>query len=127
MGMYTELIFGASLKKGTPNEVIECLKYMMGEIEEKPNSLSDKFEWLFRCASYYFGVCRPVTKMWKDRMDNAWVISTRSNIKNYHGEIEAFLDWIKPHIGSGSGNNEMYAIVIYVDSEVPKMYYLYEY
>jgi hypothetical protein len=36
MGMYTELIFGADLKKETPKSVIEALKYMIGDIEEKP-------------------------------------------------------------------------------------------
>lgn len=29
--MYTELIFGATLKKDTPSQVIEALKYMLGE------------------------------------------------------------------------------------------------
>lgn len=37
MGMYTELIFGADLKKDTPKNVIEALKYMIGDTEEKPN------------------------------------------------------------------------------------------
>jgi hypothetical protein len=36
MGMYTELIFGASFKKETPTQVIDALKYINGEIEEKP-------------------------------------------------------------------------------------------
>lgn len=31
MGAYTELIFGATLKRDTPIEIIETLKYMLGE------------------------------------------------------------------------------------------------
>ena len=69
MGMYTELIFGADLKKDTPKNVIETLKYMIGDTEEKPNDFplpDGRCEWLFRCASYYFGVNRPISKMWFD-------------------------------------------------------------
>jgi hypothetical protein len=50
MGMYTELIFGAELKKDTPNEVIEALKYMLRETETKPTNFplpDGRCEWLF--------------------------------------------------------------------------------
>ena len=129
MGMYTELIFGADLKKDTPESVIEALKYMIGDIEEKPTNfpLPDGMcEWLFKCSSYYFGVNIPVSKMWQDDISKNWALSTRSNIKNYEGEIEAFLKWIKPYIDSGSGYRDMYAIVIYEEAEAPNIYYLHE-
>ena len=129
MGMYTELIFGADLKKDTPTDVIEALKYMIGETEEKPTSFplpDGRCEWLFQGASYYFGVSNPVSKMFYDDICENWIISTRSNIKNYNGEIEAFLEWIKPHIGGGSGARDMYAIVTYEESNEPKIYYLQE-
>jgi hypothetical protein len=124
MGMYTELIFGAELKKETPQGVIDTLRYMLGDID-KPKKLEFNPELSPFCvASYYFAVCNPVQKMWIDRIDSQWHISTRSNIKNYNGEIEAFLDWIKPWILGGSGNRDMYAIVIYEDEEEPTIYYL---
>ena len=129
MGMYTELIFGAGLKKDTPENVIEALKYMIGETEEKPKDFplpDGRCERLFRCSSYYFGVNEPVIKMWKDDIGGNWVLSTRSNIKNYEGEIEAFLEWIKPYIDSGSGCRDMYAIVTYEEAEAPNIYYLHE-
>ena len=129
MGMYTELIFGADLKKDTPKNVIEALKYMIGDTKEKPNDfpLPDGIcEWLFRGASYYFGVNRPVSKMWFDDISKSWALSTRSNIKNYEGEIEAFLEWIKPYIDGGSGVRDMYAIVTCEESDEPKIYYLHE-
>ena len=127
MGMYTELIFGADLKKDTPAEVIEALKYMIGETEEKPINFplpDGRCEWLFQGASYYFGVNRPVGKMIYDDIGENWMVSTRSNIKNYEGEIEAFLEWIKPYIDGGSGARDMYAIVTYEEAEAPKIYYL---
>jgi len=129
MGMYTELIFGADLKKDTPKNVIEALKYMIGDTEEKPNDFPlpiGRCEWLFRGASYYFGVNRPVSKMWFDDISENWTLSTRSNIKNYGSEIETFLEWIKPHIDSGSGAKDMYAIVTYEEAEAPNIYYLHE-
>lgn len=127
MGMYTELIFGADLKKDTPKNVIEALKYMIGDTEEKPKDFplpEGRCEWLFRGSSYYFGVSKSVSNMWYDDIGKNWVLSTRSNIKNYGGEIEAFLDWIKPYIDGGSGCRDMYAIVIYEEAEAPDIYYL---
>ena len=44
--------------------------------------------------------------------------------ETYNDEIETFLGWIKPFISSGSGTKEMYAIVIYEESEEPTIYYL---
>ena len=129
MGMYTELIFGAELKKDTPNKVIEALKYMLGEIEEKPLNFplpEGRCEWLFRGSSYYFAINEPVFKMWLDNIDECWHISTRSNIKNYEGEIETFLEWILPYIDSGSGDRDLYAIVIYEQQSEPKCYYLHD-
>lgn len=126
MGMYTELIFGAELKRDTPNEVIQALKYMLGEIE-RPNNFplpNGRCEYLFQGSSYYFGISEPVNKMWLD--GGNWKISTRSSIKNYGGEIEEFLEWIKPYIQSGSGSRDIYAIVTYEESAEPTIYYLHE-
>lgn len=128
MGMYTEIIFGAELKRETPESVITALKYMLGEIEEKPKDFplpEGRCNWLFQCASYYFGVSKPVNSMWFDDISNTWIISARSNIKNYENEIQTFLKWIKPYISSGSGAREMYAIVTYEES-LPEIYYLYD-
>lgn len=124
--MYTELIFGASLKSDTPNEVIEALKYMLGETEEKPKDFplpDGRCEWLFQGGSYYFGVSSPVNKLFFDEVTKNYTLSTRSNIKNYESEIEEFLNWIEPYIEFGSGNKDMYAIVIYEDEEEPTIYY----
>lgn len=128
--MYTELIFGAELKKETPQEVIDTLKFMLGEIKDKPENFplpNGRCEWLFTCSSYYFGISSPVNKMWFDNITKQWHISTRSNIKNYENEIETFLEWIKPYIDSGSGYRDMYAITIYEDAEEPTIYFLEDY
>ena len=105
MGMYTELILGAELNKDTPKLVIDSLKYMIGETEEKPDEFplpDGRCEWLLQGGSYYFAVSSPVSKMWKDEIDRCWHISTRSNIKNYSNEIETFLEWLEPYSDEGS-------------------------
>lgn len=127
MGLYTELIFGAELKKDTPNEVIESLKYMLGEIENKPANFplpDGRCERLFKSVSYHFAISNSVNKMWFDNIDNRWHLSTRSNIKNYRQEIQTFLEWIKPYIYSGSGGRDMYAIVIHEEQDEPTVHYL---
>lgn len=35
-----------------------------------------------------------------DAIISAWKINIRSNLKNYDSEIEKFLDWIVPYIGT---------------------------
>jgi len=125
MGMYTELIFGAELKRETPKEVIETLRYMIGDVEEKPKNFPfESFRNPLLGGSFYFAVSTAVSKMWQEKVHGVWRISTRANIKNYDGEIEEFLKWITPWIDSGSGYNDMYAIVIYEESTEPTIYYL---
>lgn len=124
MGMYTELIFGAKLKKDTPESVINTLRYMIGDID-KPEILEfDANRNPLIGGSYYFGVTRSVSNMYYNLTDKRWQISTRANIKNYEGEIDQFLTWIKPYIEQGSGTRDMYAIKIYEEQEEPTIYYL---
>jgi hypothetical protein len=129
MGMYTELILGASLKKDTPDSVINTLKYMAGEIDEEPEGFpfkdqSARLAYLLNHGSYYFAVNNSVVKIWQDEIGRNWRISSRSNIKNYDDEIETFLAWLKPYIKAGSGSKDMYAVVIFETQDIPAIYYL---
>jgi hypothetical protein len=126
MGMYTELILGCELKDKTPASVINTLKWMCGE-GDKPNDLAKIFMesyFVFSQSSYYFGVNKGHSKLWYDDISEAWHISARCNIKNYDGEIESFLEWLKPHIKSGSGCRDFYAIVCYEEADEPTIHYL---
>ena len=126
MGMYTELIFGVKLKKDTPENVINTLKYMTGLISEIPKD----YQWEIHKrnpllgGSYYFAISNPSPNMSFDKISNEWQVNTRGNIKNYENEIEDFLKWIKPFISQGSGYKEMYAITIYEEANEPTIYYL---
>lgn len=125
MGMYTELIFGASLKKDTPDEVIETLQILCG-IKDVPENFDYPKRNPFYAQSYYFGVSSSIPFMYFDDTCKTWIVSTRGNVKNYDNDIEYFLEWIKPHIESGSGIRDMYAIVTYEEASEPTIYYLYD-
>jgi hypothetical protein len=99
---------------------------MIGEIKEPEKLAFDRNRNPLNMGSYYFGVNRAVCKMWRDDITKCYHISTRANLKNYDGDIEAFLEWMKPFIDSGSGARDMYAIVIYEECEEPTIYYLYD-
>jgi len=129
MGMYTELIFGGSLKKDTPKEVINTLRYYCGQGDYPENLLEFRTKSgrnpLNNGGSYYFGVHNSQPQMYFDSIGNNWVISSRTNLKNYEDEIEDFLKWITPYMYQGSGLKEMIAIVTYEQGD-PKIYYLSE-
>lgn len=127
MGMFTEIIFGASLKSDTPKEIIDALKYMIGKTKKRPANFplrGVRLEYMFQTASYYFGICEPVCKMWFDKISNQWILSARANLKNYQNEIETFIEWITPFVESGSGRRNMFAVVTYEEQEEPTFYYL---
>ncbi len=126
MGMYTELILGASLKGDTPSQVIETLRQMVngGKLTNKPDHpfFQERRAFiLLTCSCCYFGVSSSIGRFWNSYGN--YKITTRSAIKNYNGEIEKFLDWIKPYIKSGSGDKDMYAITTFEDGE-PHLYFL---
>ena len=131
MGMYTEIIFGAGLKKDTPKNVIGVLQRMIdGEdlVDNLPDHEFFKSQrtWLIRSGgSYYFPGCIE-PKFWFDDISKNWFLHFRTNIKNYDSEIEKFLDWIKPYIDQGVGSRGFYAIVTYEEQNEPTIYYLTE-
>ena len=136
MGYYTEIIFGATLKKSTPKNIIDTLRYVANsgnedEIKTLRNiesedpivavdhELIDKYDlWaVMKSCSYYFGVSSPVSKMWYDKIGKEWVLSFRANCKNGDRRLERFTDWILPYIDSGMGGYDIYSIICTEDGE----------
>lgn len=105
MGMYTELVFKASLKDDIPNDVKEVLEYMFGSGETPKtlpeNKLFDLPRWksIGWCSSFYH---HPESVRSYSRTRG--YIFSRSDLKNYDGEIEAFLDWIDPYLDELPGH-----------------------
>jgi hypothetical protein len=137
MGMYTELIFGATVKDTIPQEVKDVLHYLFDEealgLRLKPKNLPnhpffkcDRWDFITSCSSYYFAVRNTHCSIQHDDISNTYNLSSRANLKNYDNEIAMFLDWIKPYIEQGSGTRDFYAIVCYEEQAEPTIYYLKE-
>lgn len=109
MGMYTELHFNAELRKDTPPAVIEVLQFMLsGEGQEAftppEHSLFKTSRWpvMLRMDSYYFAADTHST-LRLDDIAGQYALCIRCNLKNYDGEIEAFVDWIDPYVDAFEG------------------------
>lgn len=150
--MYTEFIFGCELSKETPRECIEALDYSINGEEKKPKyedpkdwneedfnryyiertldvktirEFVDKWDFnrLFHCCSYYFGAANPISRFYFDPTSDSYHISTRADLKNYSGQIEKFIEYIKPYVKHASGYpHGVFAYVQYEEAEFPTLY-----
>lgn len=128
MGMYTELHFNSELKKNTPENVLNTLKYMIsGEESIKPTALPDhdlfeteRWEVLFLMDSYYFDADTHCT-LRHDTISDTYYLCVRSNLKNYGSEIEKFIDWIMPYLDKFEG--DFLGFYRYEESEQPTLIY----
>lgn len=127
MGMYTELVFKASLINDVPAEVMAVIDYLFGDGgSDRPEQLPDhpffnKPRWscIGRCSSFYH---HPSTlnSVYKESSGGPYIFS-RSDLKNYDGEIAAFLDWIDPYIYGSVG--ECIGWSWYEEAEKPTLIY----
>jgi hypothetical protein len=124
MGMYTEIHFNAELRRDLPKQVLDTLAFMVGEVETEPvelpkHRLFDQPRWslMLACDSSYFPM-QPATSLVLEA--GQWNLSVRSNFKNYNGEIDAFLDWIRPYLDAG---DECLGFYRYEESDHPTLIY----
>lgn len=102
MGMYTELVLNVGLGNDIPPSVVGILKFMTGQstvtpiVNDDPLFRTDRWEWMLQSASLYF-VPQAQSRL-IEKLENTYHLSIRCDLKNYSGEIEAFLDWIAPHV-----------------------------
>jgi len=115
--MYTELVISTRVKDDPV--AVEMIKVMLG-LAEAP-SIAPKHElfttdrWcsMLRCSSYYF-VPRSTSLFEYDKIGRYWCFISRSDFKNYDGEVAKFIDWIRPYLRDGQ------------DERLPIGYYRYE-
>ena len=105
MGMYTEINVCFDLLKDTPKDIVEILHCLI-EGTDTPSILPehkffkcDRWGMVACCDSYYFDGSTN-SKMVFDDISKTWKINIRANLKNYDSEIEEFLDWLEPYIGT---------------------------
>lgn len=130
MGMYTELVCAFELKKGTPIQVNETLKYMLDysgdDIETPDHELfeTSRWEFMLRSDSYYFTGTTD-SSMRKDDITNAYIVNVRCNLKNYDDEIKKFIDWIKPYVRKDyMEEREFIGYTRYEEAEEPTLIYV---
>lgn len=102
MGMYTELVLKTEIKKNAPDQVHDILNFLFNgkdEPAEKPDHAFFKFSQWKQIGSgcSYFHVPFPLSKY-----DEGYIFS-RSDLKNYDGEIQSFIEWLKPYIDGIEG------------------------
>lgn len=127
--MYTELIFGATLKEKTPTYVTQALDSVINDrtnvnLSDEVKQFIDEYSIskLIWCSSYYFGAHDNKPSCVFDKIAGRWCISFRANCKNYQNEIEKFIGFIKPYVEYGSGPTNIFAIVQYEESDYPTLY-----
>lgn len=109
MGMYTEMRLSCRLKKETPKQVIDVLRYLADGDTMKPPSFAVPDHPLFVCrrwtclmrmsSAYFADNPSAAVVLWQGQ----WHVLSVANLKNYDGEIEKFIDWLRPHIDAIPG------------------------
>lgn len=127
--MYTEINFGAVLRKDVPKEVIETIWALVhdgGYIKANhPFFDTPRYSMVMHGRSHYFLSDNGVPPIFVyNAISERYTLIFRANLKNYDNEIALFLDWIKPYLHSGCGMRDYYAVVCYEEDNEPTIYYL---
>tara|TARA_Y100000310_G_scaffold297071_1_gene329830 strand:+ start:905 stop:1540 length:636 start_codon:yes stop_codon:yes gene_type:complete len=116
--MYTSLVVSARLRASTPESVIETIKGLASAEIDARDVLGDS---VYRQPLGGSSACfpEPVTDVSQSGFthEKEWSVCLVSNLKNYNGEISAFIDWLRPHVESGHGASDWWAIVTYEEGE----------
>ena len=120
MGMYTELVIKCTIKENLPKEVEDTLQYLFsdGECPEflptHPFFLTSRWVAIGKCSSYYH-----IPKSYSYYKEG--YLFSRSDLKNYSGEIELFFDWLDPYIAELTG--KCVGWKWYEEYDVPELVY----
>lgn len=102
MGMYTRLYLTCNLDKADDTDMAILARMADGTANQdmipssKQHKLFETESWSFmlRCNSAYFDHVAN-SRVVNNEFDGKILVAD-CNLKNYSGEIEAFLDWVKP-------------------------------
>jgi hypothetical protein len=107
--MYTEFNFSVELTEDVSLDVVDILKFMLGEVEteptlpEHPLFSTDKWRIMLRKDCYSFIVDRHST-LYFDDMTQSYFLCVRCNLENCDNEIEKFVSWIMPYLDERPGD-----------------------
>ena len=108
MGLYTDFEIEITLKKNTPEHVINIIDYLFNwrrnDRKEKSELIKPNHEFFKTPRWHHIGSMSG----WSDAESNfnpkTLHIKSISSLKNYDDEIDLFLDWIKPHLQCQDGD-----------------------
>ena len=128
MGMYTQLVMGASLTNEKYQEIKPILDYMLENKpgDKKPDTpthpLFNTPRWYFMLHgdSHYFDMKSSSKITTYDYTDTVH-LTIVCNIKNYDDEIAKFLDWISPYLDNEVG--EFLGFTRYEEDAHPALIY----
>lgn len=75
---------------------------------------------MLTCSSYYF-VPASMSLFQYDNIGQNWSFISRSDFKNYDGEVDKFVDWLRPYLDCGS--DEMIGYHRYEEFREPTIIY----
>lgn len=122
MGMYTHLILNVDFKPDTPKEVIDTVRYMVGDIEDMPEKQNhelfncERWAVCLRCDSAYF-MGETISSI--AQHGRGWALTVNSNCKNYDCEYQKFLEYIQPYISY----SEFLGFIRYEEYDHPTLIY----
>lgn len=129
MGMYTELVMAFELKEDVSEEIVNILKYMVGDLKERPPLPNDelfstaRWETMLLSDSYYFdGDTRSTIRY--DDISKTYYVTIRCNLKNYDNEIDKFINWIDSHVDKIDGDEELKGYYRYEEDYDPTLIYI---
>lgn len=128
--MYTEIYVNFRMIDNVPENVVNLIKVMTGEIEnnesiEKPNHplfKTTRWWFLFNSHSFYH-IPYTVVNFKKNDISRNWYLTARSDLKDYDNEVELFFDWIKQYIDSRGDNKTFIGYSRHEESDEPILYY----
>lgn len=125
MGMYTEVFFRAEVDEEAYGIVRQIIQGEDPATFRDTHPLFAKARALavFAGESYYHPYAYHAYAEDKGGAYGTYV-SFRSSLKDYEGEIEAFFDWVTPHVvNSGAPGRIFIGYSLYEEATEPTLYY----
>lgn len=111
MGMYTRLVLNVKLAESHP--VVDVVRRM---VNGTADDLPDRQPWMLKSSSYYHDNIQ-CCQLEHDSISHCWKLSVVCDLKDYDGEIDAFLNRIAPAVET----DDMAGYVRYEENDIPDL------
>lgn len=120
MGIYTRLQVHAELHNLTGDATYALIKLCDPRSEMLSNDRLLPYHPFFKQIRTHslFHMDRYILPVFTKISEDTWTLRTNASIKNYEGEIEMFIDWIKPFVKKPLLSDKYFAQSIQENSEI---------